>query len=291
MNIDCKQVGKNIKGLRIIYGETQEELAASLKVSKQCVCNFECGRLPRVEYLQAIANHYRIPIEQIIGQRIEISEYELNNELVIDKQYIVDLISASFPLFYSNKAGQETNFCKAFYFSNRIYKSIENEEIIMYTMINLCWKYYRISWKTKKTIEAAANLLSLIFLCFLSNQSEEEIELGKAIMNKKRIDNTVLKKYYLCTSNVKKANEDKEQFIQKHHKEVMELISLLKNTEGWKEVGDFYLALRYIMGLIDNEQDEDTNRLFGYELMGTLIEFDNPYAMDFIAAIYGYYKE
>ncbi len=42
--------------------------------------------------------------------------------------------------------------------------------------------------------------------------------------------------------------------------------------------GDYYLALRYIIGMVENDNNQDMNILIGEEFMINLFELDNKYA-------------
>lgn len=282
-------VHNNIKALRKIYGETQKELADAICVTKQCISNYErADRDPAIEDLTAIAKHYHVSLEQLTRKLIEIPKE--SDEFVMDKEYAQLIFCAEFPLFYSKEADKDPDFHKAFCFSEQIYDKILKSEMPMNTMVNLCWNYYTISWKKSKTIESLANLLSLMFLCCLSQMNKEEINLEIAFHNKKTIDNDFLKKYYLRDINTETENDDKKFFVKEYYEEVMRYITILKKHEKWSDLGDYYLALRYIVGLIDNDRDVDINQSFGDELMDTLFDIENPYAIDYQAATLGYCK-
>lgn len=280
-------IHNNIKSLRKIYGETQKELADAICVTKQCISNYEReDRDPSIDELRAIVRHYHISLEQLTGKTIEISKEA--DEFVMDEAHAQLIFCAEFPLFYSKEADKDSDFHKAFCFSEQIYDKLIQFEIPMHTMVNLCWKQYKISWEKSKTIESLANLLSLMFLCCLSQMNKEEINLGIAFQNRKTMDEGFLKKYYLRNINTETENDDKMLFVKEYYEEVMEYITVLKKHEKWSDLGDYYLALRYIVGLIDNDRNVDINRSFGIELMSTLFDVENPYAIDYIAATLGY---
>ena len=52
-------VGKNIKHLRLIHGETLEELGNAVYLGHTAIKNYESGnRLPDLYIIEAIASHY-----------------------------------------------------------------------------------------------------------------------------------------------------------------------------------------------------------------------------------------
>ena len=59
--IDAKRLGRNIRSLRVYFGETQEELALTLKTNYQNISYWETGaRVPKNEWILAIAQHYLV---------------------------------------------------------------------------------------------------------------------------------------------------------------------------------------------------------------------------------------
>lgn len=58
----------------------------------------------------------------------------------------------------------------------------------------------------------------------------------------------------------------------------MEGIRILKEIPEWSQLGDYYLALRYIIGMVENDNNQDMNILIGEEFMINLFELDNKYA-------------
>ena len=61
------RINTNIRWLRKLYGETQEELAQAIYVQKNTISQYESGsREPDREKLQAIADHYMIPVDRLV---------------------------------------------------------------------------------------------------------------------------------------------------------------------------------------------------------------------------------
>ena len=61
----------NLRALRECYGETQEELALALHLSKTAVSNYECGaRMPGSDILLALAEHFMIPVDDLLQQEL-----------------------------------------------------------------------------------------------------------------------------------------------------------------------------------------------------------------------------
>ena len=68
MAISRQKVGSNIDYYLKKFGETQAILASALNVTRQAVSAWVCGeRFPRVELINAIAEHFGVTPEEILG--------------------------------------------------------------------------------------------------------------------------------------------------------------------------------------------------------------------------------
>ena len=59
-------IGANIKRLRIMKGVTQQEMSASIFISRSCLGNYEVGfRVPSRETLSTIATYFHVDVQDI----------------------------------------------------------------------------------------------------------------------------------------------------------------------------------------------------------------------------------
>ncbi len=65
---DVQQIGSTIASLRKERGATQEELARAVGVSAQAVSKWECGGVPDVALLPAIADFFGVSIDALFGR-------------------------------------------------------------------------------------------------------------------------------------------------------------------------------------------------------------------------------
>ena len=71
--------------------------------------------------------------------------------------------------------------------------------------------------------------------------------------------------------------------IQHHCDEIITvLIRLLKETEEGAEIGDYYLALRYVLGMVDTGYSNEMNQAVGMQMMMSFAQLGNRYAFDYI---------
>lgn len=62
--ITAELIGKNIRRLRLMHGETQQELGDVIGYGATTVANYESGyRMPALETFMVIAYHYEATLE------------------------------------------------------------------------------------------------------------------------------------------------------------------------------------------------------------------------------------
>ncbi len=62
---------KRISDLQEKHGESNYRLAKSLGVSQTTVANWKNGTMPYGIYLKAIADHYNVTVEELLGKKEE----------------------------------------------------------------------------------------------------------------------------------------------------------------------------------------------------------------------------
>jgi len=66
--MNVRNIGTVIYSLRKIKGVTQEELANKVGVSTQAVSKWECGGMPDIELIPAIADYFEVSIDMLFGR-------------------------------------------------------------------------------------------------------------------------------------------------------------------------------------------------------------------------------
>ena len=89
MNI--RNIGTVIYSLRKIKGITQEELANQVGVSTQAVSKWECGGMPDIELIPAIADYFEVSIDMLFGR--EECDYKSTDLYTAVKNKIAELPS------------------------------------------------------------------------------------------------------------------------------------------------------------------------------------------------------
>lgn len=278
-----ERIGTNVCALRKFYGETQEELAESIGVTKNAVSNYEKGkREPSKDILNDIANHYGVLVDAIVNENFD-SMGKLNINLrTHDKK-----IGSLFPLITSDKAMANQHFKRAYKNHMELYDSISNGTYL-FNLLDVCFDEYEKAYNDEKIKEeVAADFLALktylyssmsvsSILCDNSSAVSNCIKKASAESNLYEFDNHI--------DEMKSWQDDFQELLEdgEIQQEYLEYIQVLKKSLQWSELGYYYLALYYYYGIVKgNENDLITNNRIGGEMLGALDKIGNPHARIF----------
>lgn len=285
MNI---KIGANILNLRKACGETAKELAELLNVAESTIYNYEKGiRQPDMQTLKMIANHYDFPVERIINEDLSWLDFTVHQ---IDWENFISVFEIMFPITCSEKSMKNSHFSKAYDITNEIWFKIRNNESVMFFRIERAMEEYEAAIiDDNNIIEAAANMLWLVFIIYSMFPDEHSQKMGEAILHGKGNKKDFIKKYVLRKSDFTSSNEtsDKKEYVKDSQENVMVLINMLKQSTDFQDLGDYYLALRYVVGMIENEYNGAFNKTIGMEMMTSFATLGNKYALKMLkAALY-----
>lgn len=284
---DPELVRKNMKFMRELYGVTQKELAEVLNVTQHGISQYETGKRSLCyEQVQILANYFRIPIEQFVKE--DLSEVMVLNPS-LNLNYILDLFETMFPIFCSEKALEDKHFKKGYDILLSTIDASKNNRYIYSKQLDICIESFVESYNTNQTMEAIANALGFMLLIYAPAFDKEKTAIATEIYKENVISKKVIKKHILRNEMVN--DPTKDQFIEENSEFILDGIRILKKSPKWAALGDYYLALRYIIGVVDNEYNDDMNALIGEELMSTLVELKNKYASAYWNKKYGFLLE
>lgn len=161
---DYKQIGKNIRSLRLYFGESQEQLGDVIKVSKTAITNYEKGnRELSQEKLTAIAKHFMITVDELMYMDLsKIGSFAANNEFW---KYIEIIL----PIVSSEKAKSNINFKTAFVKHQDGYSLLKKEDPKGLEMLIDSIDDYLIAYEDEKSkTESAVNIIAWYTLVLLS---------------------------------------------------------------------------------------------------------------------------
>lgn len=234
-----------VKFFHSVQTTSVKTFAEVLNATQHGVSQYETGkRSLSYDLVQLVANYFRIPVEQFVKE--ELSEVMvLNSSLNI--KYLLELFDTMFPIFHSHKALEDEHFQKGYDILVSIIDAAKKNKYVSIEKLESCIESFIKSYNTSQTIEAVANVLGFILFVYAPAFDKEKQDIGIAIYESNTINKNILKKHFLR----KKINNNpaQEDFIEENNEFVLDCIKVLKKHSKWSELGDYYLALRYIVGI------------------------------------------
>ena len=102
-----------------------------------------------------------------------------------------------------------------------------------------------------------------------------------------------LQRYYLkncdeesneVTPEIAEVRRERRQFLRETEEQIRLLLQILKNNPEYADLADYYLALRYLLGVVYNNNSDVLNKTIGEEMMVAFSHWENKYVLDFLKA-------
>lgn len=297
-NKNATTLAKNIRALRIYYGESQEDLAKILNCKQNAISQYETDsvdneerHIPTSDTLKRLAQHFEITVFEL-----ENCDYSSIGKAEQYELFLYNNIDIIFPIISTDYALSNECFAKAHKLHKTIYKNLKNITNIdlAYSVIDANTSvleeaelYYNKALKDKAIeAEAAVNLVSCYCLVILSlkvfqyacneqGRSSASISLAKKLHPKfeKELNDIDV----LSTDE----NKELESLISEFSGEMREYLIVSKSK--YPDLINYYLSLQFILGFADNALDRFFNRRIGTEMMESFKSVGNKYATNYLA--------
>ncbi|PRR84506.1 Helix-turn-helix domain protein [Clostridium vincentii] len=280
------QLKKNIKYLRTAYGESQLDLALAVGLdSPNAIANYEKGiRSPKPDTRKKIASHYRITEDELTHS--DFSGLHFSTSQLGDKKKMMEMTMLMFPIICTERTMEDASFKQGYAAHMRALEAMKEGREFADTDYDICVSSYSDSYDNSETPESIANLLWWFLISELSVKNQWMIEGAKALNDKRVSDINFYKKFYLKDCTVSEEENLSEDIEQKDLEDLEEvIIELLKELKTYTEVSalaDYYIAIRYILGCVNNNLTEGMNKAIGGEMMLSFMSLGNEYAKKFI---------
>lgn len=281
------KIAKNIRDIRKAHGETQSDLAEAINVSEKAVGNYETGtRQPDMQTIQAIAEHYGFPVDRLLNEDFSQMDFKLST---LTWEKAMDVMAVQFPIICTDNAMQDPNFAEGYRRTQEIWSKVkEGQAGIMRSFIESAFqKYEDAIIDNNNLVEAVANTLWLTFLVYALMPDEHSAKMGEAVLFGKSLKKDFVKNYVLKDANpISKENAaNKRAYVADSQETVVALIRILKESEEYANLADYYMALRYVIGMVANDYSDDLNKTIGMEMLLSFAELGNKYVINFFKAI------
>lgn len=290
MNNDS-MIGGNIRSLREFYGETQQQLADALNVEHSAISNYENNiRTPDPAKLNAIAKHFSVSVEQLIHSDLSKIGKSNYDEMIYWKN-----IEKTFPIVASKAAYKNESFKKALIYHKALYRGIHHLEWDALHLINQfvgvyidyiekCLDYYIEAYKNEESkLEAAVNYIAIIFLVDSTIIASQNVKSNRpAILKLVTSKSRRIEQFFNIHNSESKDDSDITSFLDEQDifNTIKTMLTELKHSKEYSDIADYYLALQYLNGLIDNGMPLELKTVVGNEMINSLIFVGNTYAIE-----------
>lgn len=276
--MDDNQLGRNIKHLREMHAETLDELGAVIHCAKSTVKGYENGsRKPDLQTLQDIASHYNKPVDELLH-----TDLTGLGELTLDMNSIsgmLDLINVMLPLYCSEAAMKNDNFKKGYELSQRLLDGFAKAEILPGNIIVRIFEAYLNAADESEEPVAFANIMWCIFVWWTQIYDTDQI---LSLQNKQLSKKLTFKDYMkLRDTESSEIKEKRKAFVSDFEEVITGVLKALKTDLEWSDLADYYLALRYIVGMVDTDLSNEMNSSVGMQMMLSFMTLGNDHAFKF----------
>lgn len=287
------QVGKNIKHLRCVYGETLAELGEAVNLSAKAIENYESGiRTPDHYKLSAIAKHFGKTVDELLSS--DLTDLPKMQMPVKGIRETVALSRIVVPLVKSDIAMNNVDFRKGYEKANKILNDAANninaqsstmvsiidsfskavmEDDLAEAKANIIWCVWQLYWQIWSSVMNPTLVEDFSLLMFPRQGQPSDAKILLQIKEKENKSEEVLKK--------------RQEFIAEKESGVIDLICQLKKTEEWYDLADYYLALKYLHGFVDSGLSPEMNQAVGKQMMLSLAQIKNKYAYRLLMSTMG----
>lgn len=279
--MDDNQLGRNIQHLRIIHNETLDELGSIIHCAKSTVKGYENGsRKPDLQTLQLLSAHYNKPVDELLYTDLtglEIISIDLNSPA-----HTTELLRVILPLYSSEEAMKNPNFKNGYDLSQRLLEAFSNAEVLSGSVIARIFEAFVKATDESESPEAVANLVWSVFVCWSHiADTNKLLTLQNKLLSKK-----LSIKDYMSLKDTEDSSiiEKKAGFVSYFDGTITEALKALKSKQEWSDLADYYLALRYVVGMVDTDLTTEMNSAVGMQMMLSFRTLGNSYAFTFCKA-------
>lgn len=279
--MDDNQLGRNIQHLRIIHNETLDELGSIIHCAKSTVKGYENGsRKPDLQTLQLLSAHYNKPVDELLYTDLtglEIISIDLNSPA-----HTTELLRVILPLYSSEEAMKNPNFKNGYDLSQRLLEAFSNAEVLSGSVIARIFEAFVKATDESESPEAVANLVWSVFVWWSQiADTNKLLTLQNKLLSKK-----LSIKDYMSLKDTEDSSiiEKKAGFVSYIDDTITEALKALKSKQEWSDLADYYLALRYVVGMVDTDLTTEMNSAVGMQMMLSFRTLGNSYAFTFCKA-------
>ena len=146
--------------------------------------------------------------------------------------------------------------------------------------------YEKASEDSSAVLEATANLVPMYLMILSTTKLPADFQSNPPAAVRLLIQEDIqYRKLFDAFEEEPEVESDEEtlEFLRDLEGEVTKSITELKRSRNWSELADYYIALRYFLGVGDNSLGLELNVRIGVSMLSAFESVKNPYAKRFFS--------
>lgn len=272
-------LGRNIQHLRKMHGETLTELGDSIYLGNTTIKNYESGeRDPKPQILVALAKHYGKTIDELVNT--DLTGLGKQDFAIDGPEVMIELWKVMVPLSSSERAMENLNFKKGYEKCCSILDSFSKNDPVMGHVISDCFELFSQAVEEDDLPEAVANMMWLLFLNWSQIMDQSMIDAFTSLVYPRKNQPPANKVIMKAKSEVsEEVIKKRKEFIDDLDGSDMELLKALKEDPGWSDIADYFLGLKYLVGMVDSGLSPEMNGAVGMQMLLSQVQLGNEYAL------------
>ncbi|RHD25353.1 XRE family transcriptional regulator [Ruminococcus bromii] len=261
-----------------MHNETLDELGSIIYCAKSTVKGYENGsRKPDLQTLQLLSVHYNKPVDELLYT--DLTGLENISINLNSPAHTTELLRVILPLYFSEEAMKNPNFKSGYDLSQRLLEAFSNAEVLSGSVIVRIFESFVKATDESEFPESVANLVWSVFVWWSQiADTNKLLSLQNKLLSKK-----LSIKDYMSLKDTEDVSitEKKAGFISDFDEIVTKALKALKSEQEWSDLADYYLALRYVVGMVDTELSTEMNSAVGMQMMLSFMTLGNSHAFTF----------
>ena len=282
------RLAHNIEHLLKIHDLKKKDLARSLYIANSTLTNYIKGtNKPDLETINKIAAFFDITPEQLLYEDLSYIETNLYEHFdnFFDNEKVLRTI---FPYICVEENNESEILRHAYDLHLRTLDAIKKNDAVLEALLSDAIELYDECFHMNGSPIAATNMLSLLFL--MNNAMIGSMRIKDEDININELENNyyINKKEFMRQMLLRKKPEknsldsiEYKKFVIIIDEMVLDLLKKLHSYQEYRDISDYYNALRYIYGAVISADSFATNRKIGATMMMIFNEMGNKYAKDY----------
>ena len=284
---DELRAGKNIRKIRMLHGQGQQDLADRLNVERTTVTKWESAKGNGISEsnLKDIASYYMTSTGELL--HVDLPQIE---RVSADQNSMFTRIEAYFPYVASKKALKNRTFKRTVRSHRELYNGIRKGNLSGINDIPRYLSMYENAYQdSRATNESAVNHTALFCLYVsITEISSHIMKIRPAAFSKIYEEKNIDKRNVIPEETLREIEAVATHLssiafsMDDERKRLHEYLGAMSRPDSYVHLGLFYLTSAYIYNILDYGISPDDNRTRGISQMYTLHLMGNPYARGFL---------